>query len=235
MPYESIQQPVVADTPHRIFLQPIAAPSILGLYALAGGVFVVSTHMAHWYGSAEAMWLSIPFIVFFGGLAQFLAGMWAYKARDGLATVLHGMWGSFFIGYSLLYLVFEFARTPIVVPATALFPDMGVCFVVLAAITWVVAGAAAAESRSLTSTMVLLAAGSTLAAIGLLTGVEALTMIAGWVLFVSSLFAWYTASALLLEDACGREIWGLGKSKRMREAPPIVAGIGEPGVIHGQA
>ncbi|HXF26121.1 MAG TPA: GPR1/FUN34/YaaH family transporter [Verrucomicrobiae bacterium] len=235
MPYESMQQPVAPDTPHRIYLQPIAAPSILGLYALAGGVFVVSTNMAHWYGSSETMLLLIPFVVFFGGLAQFLAGMWAYKARDGLATVLHGMWGSFFMGYSLLYLVFEFGRTAVPVPTTALFPDIGVCFIVLAAITWVIAGAAAAESRSLTSTMVLLAAGATLAAIGLLAGADALTVIAGWVLFVSSLFAWYTASALLLEDACGREIWGLGKSKRMKEAPQVMTGIGEPGVIHGQA
>ena len=236
MPYESMQQPVAPDTPHRIFLQPIAAPSILGLYALAGGVFVISTYMAHWYGGSEAMWMLIPFVVFFGGLAQFLAGMWAYKARDGLATVLHGMWGAFFMGYSFLYLVSEFGRTPVAsLPTSGLFPAMGVSFIVLAAITWVIAGAAAAESRSLISTMVLLAAGATLAAIGLLTAVEALTIIAGWVLFVSSLFAWYTASALLLEDACGREIWGLGKSRRMKDAPPVVAGIGEPGVIHGQA
>src|SRR6185437_12792855 len=64
MPYESMQQPVAPDTPHRIYLQPIAAPSILGLYALAGGVFVVSTNMAHWYGSSETMLLLIPFVVF---------------------------------------------------------------------------------------------------------------------------------------------------------------------------
>jgi hypothetical protein len=31
----------------RIFLQPITAPSILGLYGFAGATFMVAAHMAH--------------------------------------------------------------------------------------------------------------------------------------------------------------------------------------------
>jgi len=31
----------------------------------------------------------------FGGLAQFLAGMWAYRARDGIATLAQGTWGAY--------------------------------------------------------------------------------------------------------------------------------------------
>ena len=32
-----------------------------------------------------------PFVLFFGGLAQLLAGMWVYRARDAVATAMHGV------------------------------------------------------------------------------------------------------------------------------------------------
>ena len=64
----------------RVFLQPIAAPSILGLYGLAGATFMVAAQMTHWFGSSytHTTLFLVPFAAIFGGLAQFLAGMWAY-------------------------------------------------------------------------------------------------------------------------------------------------------------
>jgi hypothetical protein len=59
----------------RVFLQPIAAPSILGLYGLAGATFIVAAQMCHWFGSSTTTLLLVPFAAIFGGLAQFLAGM----------------------------------------------------------------------------------------------------------------------------------------------------------------
>ena len=35
----------------RIFLQPIAAPSILGLFGFAGATFVVASNLAGWWGT----------------------------------------------------------------------------------------------------------------------------------------------------------------------------------------
>src|SRR5437870_12983800 len=90
----------------RVFLQPIAAPSILGLFGFAGATFMVAAHLAGWYGGSITEELLAPFAATFGGLAQFTAGMWAYKARDGLATAMHGMWGSFWIGFGILELLF---------------------------------------------------------------------------------------------------------------------------------
>ena len=65
----------LADRPQaQISLQPIAAPSILGLYGFAGATFMVAAHMAHWFGTTETSMDLWPFAAFFGGLAQFLAG-----------------------------------------------------------------------------------------------------------------------------------------------------------------
>ena len=130
----------------RVFLQPIAAPSILGLYGFAGATFMVAAHMAHWFGSTSTVLLLVPFAAVFGGLAQFLAGMWAYKARDGVATAIHGMWGSFWMAYGVLILLFSTGRAP--QPSGVLFPELGYWFIVLAAISWVgTAAAAASDSR----------------------------------------------------------------------------------------
>ena len=76
--------------------------------------------MAHWYGNATqtALFLA-PFAAMFGGLAQFTAGMWAFKARDGLATAMHGMWGSFWLGYGILEILIGFWASQQLAPARA--------------------------------------------------------------------------------------------------------------------
>src|SRR5215467_12303640 len=102
--------------PARIYLQPVAAPSILGLFALAAATFLISAHYAGWYGNAASIFFLAPFIIVFGGLAQFIAGIWAYRARDGMATALHGLWGSFWIAFGFLAL--GFARAGVPMPAT---------------------------------------------------------------------------------------------------------------------
>ncbi len=230
MPMEGTSE---TDAQPRVILQPIAAPSILGLYGLAGATFMVGAQMAHWFGSSSSTLLLIPFAALFGGLAQFLAGMWAYKARDGVATAVHGMWGAFWMAFGGLGFFISMGRGPS--PTGALVsPELGYWFIVLAAITWVCMGAAAAENKSLVTTLAFLAAGSTITAIALLVGVEGLVILAGYLFIISAIAAWYTGSALMLNEAFGRDVWSLGKSTQVREMPRITAPIGEPGVIRGQ-
>src|SRR5579884_2651241 len=60
----------------RVFLQPIAAPSILGLAGFASATFIVASNIAGWWGTPTSGLVLAPFAAMFGGLAQFLAGMW---------------------------------------------------------------------------------------------------------------------------------------------------------------
>jgi len=179
------------------------------------------------------MLLLVPFATIFGGLAQFLSSMWSYKARDGVATAVHGVWGSFWMAFGILGLLIANGRAA--APAGPLFPELGYWFIVLAAITWVCVGAAAAENKSLTTTLVFLAAGSTISAIALLVGSAGLLILSGYLFIICAIAAWYTASALMLNETYGREVWALGRSPQARQMPAIAAGIGEPGVIRGQA
>lgn len=220
-------------TPARIYLQPVAAPSILGLYGFAGATFMVAAVLAGWYGQPYTILFLAPFAALFGGVAQFLAGMWAFKARDGLATAMHGLWGSFWIAFGILSLGFAISGRPL--PA-ALFPALGYWFIVLGAITFMGAWAALAENLSLFLVLAFLATGSTLEAIARLTGsVGALQMAAGYAFLISAFVAFYTATALMLAESFGHEVLSLGKFRKAKQQPPVTVGDGEPGVSRGQA
>lgn len=223
--------------PARIVLQPIAAPSILGLFGFMGATLIVAAHMAGWYGDKETPEFLFPFAAMFGGLAQFAAGMWAYKARDALATAMHGMWGSFWLGYGIL---FALAATGTLTLPEGKFPALGWWFIALGAVTAMGAIAAIAESLALFAVLSTLAAGSILAAIAFLLGSSAVETAAGWVFVFSAGFAWYTASAMMLEATLGRVLLPLGKYRRAANVPggtltsPAQFEAGEPGVRRGQ-
>lgn len=230
MPLRPEQQEQLAPQAN-IWLQPIAAPSILGLYGFAGATFMVAAHMAHWFGTSQTDMVLWPFAAFFGGLAQFLAGMWAFKARDGVATAMHGTWGSFWMAFGILQILVGIGK--VTVPTNgAAFQALGFWFIVLAAITWAGMAAASHESSVVATVLGFLAGGSTIAAIAELVGVEGLRMLAGWLFIVSAIIAWYAATALMINGAAGRQVMGLGT--RRRGTSDIQMGLGEPGVLRGQ-
>jgi hypothetical protein len=224
----------------RVFLQPIAAPSVLGLFGFGGATFVVAANLAGWYGNHTTTPLVLAiFAAAFGGIAQFLAGMWAFKARDTLATAMHGMWGSFWIAYGVLNIL---VAVGVLAAPTPWYhqPAVAYWFFALAIITASGALAALFESFALFAVLATLAAGSGIAAGSLMYGSEGWTRIAGWVFVFSAGFAWYTATAMMLTSVSGRTILPLGKFKKDANIPgrkplePIELEWAEPGVRMGQ-
>lgn len=221
----------------RVMLQPVAAPSILGLYGFAGATFIVAANMAGWYGTKESGMYLFPFAAMFGGLAQFMAGMWAYRARDAVATAMHGTWGSFWLGYGILNLLFATGQLTEPKP----FHELGFWFIALAAITLAgTLGALVEANFGVTAVLGTLAAGSTFAAIAFLADSTGWEKLAGWVFIASAILAWYVASAMMLAAAAGRTVIPLGKAERAANVPgeqparAIELEWAEPGIKHGQ-
>jgi succinate-acetate transporter protein len=223
----------------HINLSPVAAPSVLGLSGFAVATFMVAANMAGWFGDDRTTPLILaPFAFVFGGIAQFLAGMWSYRARDTLATGIHGAWGSFWIAYGIYHFFVMFGVLPGTsspLAATA----VGFWFVGLAALTWTGTFAALAENAAVALVLLTLALGSTLLAIALIGGFSTIETIAAYVLLVSAVLAWYTASAMLINAAYRRTILPTGKIA----TPPIPEQSqrrmiqfesGEPGIKVGQ-
>jgi uncharacterized protein len=223
----------------RVFLQPIAAPSVLGLFGFAGATFIVASNLAGWWGTPTSGLALAPFAAMFGGLAQFLAGMWAYRARDAIATAMHGMWGAFWLAYGILNILI--ATHALIAPTPWYHdPELGFWFFALAAITASGAVASLAESLGLFAVLSTLAAGSGIAAGAFIYGSHGWVQAAGWVFVFSAGFAWYTATAMMLAAAGGRLVLPLGKYKRAANVPggkparPIELEWAEPGVKMGQ-
>jgi succinate-acetate transporter protein len=219
----------------RINLQPIAAPSILGLYAFAGSTLIVAANMAGWYGGPHTALYLIPFTTIFGGIAQFAAGMWAYKARDAIATAMHGTWGSFWIGFGILQLLMATGTIP--APDGSSFPALGYWFIALPAITIMGTIAATAKNLALTLTLGTLSLGSIFAALAQFLGAApgvGWELVAGYAFIVAAICAWYTASALMFEGVSGSSVLPVGTTLRVQKAPTVATGEGEPGVRKGQ-
>jgi uncharacterized protein len=223
----------------RVFLQPIAAPSILGLFGLAGATFMVGAHMAGWYGGPRSDMYLFPFAAMFGGVAQFAAGLWAYKARDGLATAMHGMWGSFWIAFGILNLLA--AVHALALPTGGTFTEFGYWFLVLAVITGFGMIAALGENLAVTAVLGTLAVGAAFAAVFNLVGGTGWERAAGWVLIASAILATYTAGALMIAGTWGRGLLPVGETRKASEQLPGRRAIdaleyefGEPGVKQGQ-
>jgi succinate-acetate transporter protein len=222
----------------RVYLQPIAAPSVLGLFGFAGATFVVAANMAGWYGSEATPGYLFPFAAFFGGIAQFLAGMWAYRARDVVATAMHGMWGSFWMAYGLLQLLLV---THVLHSGGTLDHALGFWFIALAAITFSgMMGALMEGNGGLVAVLGTLAAGAAVAAIAFLDSNTGTEHWAGWIFVISAALAWYVATAMMLKAAAGRVVLPLGKKEMEANKPgaqptrSIELEWGEPGVKMGQ-
>lgn len=223
----------------RVFLQPIAAPSILGLFGFSVATFMTTAYLVGWYGNTTSPLLIFPFATAAGGIMQGAAALWAYKARDGLATAVHGIWAAFWLGYG--FLNFMIALKLIPAPAAhAAVPVLGYWFYALAAVTAAATFASLGESLGITIVLLPLTVGAALLGVFYTVGGTGWEYAGGYVTMASSFTAFYTATAMMMASAFGRTILPLGKYRREANVPgnqpvyPIEFALGEPGVKHGQ-
>jgi succinate-acetate transporter protein len=198
-------------------LRPVAVPTLLGLFGLFAATLMVGSHLAGWWGNAGSPLVLFPFVLIFGGVAQFLAGMWAYTARDGLATVVHGTWGAFWFAWGLYQLFVVTGNLPLVVGPS--FEALGFWFIPLAMITLTCTAAALGRGLGLTAVLACLMVASTLAAAGYISGTSWPETTAGWLFVFAAAFAWYTASAMLLESSHRRTILPTFRWSRQADLP----------------
>ncbi len=211
----------------NIFLEPLARPSVLGLYSLGAALFVVAAYWAGWFGTATTPQVLFPIVAVFGGIVQLIAASVAYRARNVFSTALFGTWGALFLSYGVLWGFVAAGAIP--VPSST-FVAFGIWLVPISLITWSLFIASSMVGFSLFTFLGLLAGGVTILTVGQWTGGTLVQSIAGYWLVVASVVAWYTATALMVEEMVGREVLPL---LRTHHEPSYVPGYGEPGVVRG--
>ncbi len=186
----------------------VADPAPLGLGAFALTTFILSAHNA--LGGAMAPLLAFyGFAIFYGGLAQFMAGMYEFKNRNAFGATAFTTYGAFWMGLATfvglvlvekvkggevtlslgwILLAFAIFNTYMLFWSTRI--NMAVFLVFL----------------TLEVTEILLFIGNFKAeAAG--TG---LVSLGGWIGILTALVAWYTSAAILVNNMAGRLILPVG-------------------------
>lgn len=100
------QQPVSSPVAPAVPATEVADPAPLGLAGFALTTFVLSVVNAGWTDRAAGIeWIGLAF--FYGGLAQFCAGMWEFKNRNTFGATAFSTYGAFWL--SLAFYVFFLA------------------------------------------------------------------------------------------------------------------------------
>lgn len=223
----------------RVFLTPIAAPSIMGLFGFMIATLMLGAWQAGWYGTALTPIIIWPFAMFAGGIMQSIAAIASFRARDGVAVAVHTAWGSFWVGWGILELLVTMHVLP-PIPLGATSPSFAFWFIALTLVTSFGALGALAQNVGVSITLGTLSAGSALTAAGFYAGSLGTVRAGGWLFVVSAAAAWLTAGAMVLEHAFGRTIIPLGKWSARANIPgvkatdPIAYPAGMPGVRVGQ-
>jgi len=82
---------------------PVADPAPLGLAAFAFTTFLLSAHNAGW--APDIVWVGAA--LFYGGIAQLLAGMWEFRNRNVFGATAFSTYGAFWLSLGTFVLLLQ--------------------------------------------------------------------------------------------------------------------------------
>ena len=179
----------------------IADPGPLGLAAFATTTFVLSVFNAKIIGDAKLEQVVLPLALFYGGLAQVLAGMWEFKKNNTFGALAFTSYGAFWLSFAALvkFVAPELPKND-AYQAIGLFLLAWTIFTVYMTLAAVrVSGAVAAVFVALSATFVFLTWGE-------LGRHSDLTKIGGWLGLVTAALAWYASCAGVTNVTWGRTV-----------------------------
>jgi len=180
---------------------PIADPAPLGLATFAGTTFVLSLFNAGLVGQAELVAVVLPLALFYGGVAQLLAGMWEFRSDNTFGAVAFTSYGAFWISY-FFYAEYIAGTLP---PADA-HTATGIFLLM-----WTIFTAYMTLASLRTNAALIAIFGTVLVTFALLTLGEfiessALLHAGGYFGLLAAAFAWYGSAAGVVNPTWGRTV-----------------------------
>lgn len=183
--------------------QSIADPVPVGIAGVAMTTFILSCVNAGFFGGTAATPMVLGLAIFYGGLVQLLAGMWAFRRGETFVAVAFCSYGG---GFWLSYFFLVYFIAPHLAPSVA-GNAVGLYLIGWAIFTFYMTIAALKTNAAvlwvfitLTATYVLLI----LAELGIAT--SSLLPIGGYVGITCGVSAWYVAFAHVTNATFGREL-----------------------------
>jgi len=233
-----------APPPAHVYLTPIAPPVTLGLFGFFAATMVVSTWILGWWGTPKGSPPTMfEIAAMFGGVAQFAAGLWSFRARDYIGSALLTMWGTYWMAWGFLQGLAA-NHTITIPPLSTAQPGFAVWFIPLALFTSWGAIAAVRENVPLFVVLATVGSGSAFVCVGFWVGSPSLIKVGAWLFVIGACCAWYTGAMVLLEYTWGRVVLPFGVIPGLMKLPaaanvpgsrlsaPVEYPLGQPGTRH---
>jgi succinate-acetate transporter protein len=180
----------------------VAEPGALGLFGFATGTIAIG-YVLSGFTSMSAQIGTVPALLIFAGLAQFLAGMWAYRKSNTFAATAFCAYGANNIVVSVFLMMSGAGLIPKTFGTSVTLAIELFCF---AYISLMLATAAVKLNPVFVSILLALVPGFSLAALGLIGEPTVIGNIGGYFLILSALLAFYAAAALVINATFGRTV-----------------------------
>lgn len=186
----------------------IANPAALGLAGFALTTFLLSVHNAMGV-SREPLLVFFGFAIFYGGLAQFTAGMWEFKAGNTFGATAFSTYGAFWMGVAAtVTLVLWGKLAPTDVTSTLAWTLTAFAIFNTYMLIW-----SARLNMATFLVFLTLEVTEILLAWGNFNGDAAgagMVSIGGWMGIVTAIVAWYTSAAVVANSMRAKPILPVG-------------------------
>jgi succinate-acetate transporter protein len=186
----------------------IANPAALGLGAFALTTFILSAHNA--MGATTTPLLAMfGYAVFYGGLAQFAAGMWEFKTGNTFGATAFTTYGAFWMGLATFVLLILWGK----VAAKDVAPSLGWILLAFAIFNTYMLLWSTRLNMSVFLVFLTLEITEILLFIGNFNGNAAgtgLVALGGWMGIITALVAWYASAAVVANSMRPKPILPVG-------------------------
>jgi len=197
----------MVDERERFNVMPatLANPAPLGLCGFALTTFVLNVHNA----GLIAIGAALPLGLFYGGLAQLVAGFLEFRTGNTFGMTAFASYGAFWIALASMVLM-EMNKLISAEATKGWLLTTLIAWTIFTFILWI---ATFKHSKALIWIFTTLLILFVLLDIGVWQGVGAghgITRIAGWEGIFCAFTAWYLAAAVIINDAFGRTVLPVG-------------------------
>jgi succinate-acetate transporter protein len=196
---EPLQQRPTSPADH------IADPGPLGLAGFAMTTFVLSCFNAGFFGSKSPLEaVVLPLALFYGGLAQLLAGMWEFRKSNTFGAVAFTSYGAFWLSFA--------AYVKFVAPGLGAGAGSATGLYLLGwtIFTGYMTVASLGVSRAVAAVFVALFLTFLLLTVGAFLGSAGISVIGGYLGLVTAVLAWYASFAGVINATWKRTVLPVG-------------------------
>lgn len=178
----------------------ISDPGPLGLAGFAATTLVLSFVNAGLVDKSVTFAV-LPLALFYGGLGQFMAGMWEFRKGNTFGSTAFSTYGAFWLAYA--FFAWFFADK---IPSSHLGSAEGLFLLVFAIITVYLTVAALRTTGAVLGVFVLLSLTFIFLAIGAFAGSDAISHLGGYIGIITALAAFYTSFAGVVNSTFKRVV-----------------------------